>query len=112
MERQQELRVIVEQEANGIANIFLLAHGLPSEMRTPVQRNCDGYTQAVIYEEWEAMNRDTCSPRALQCAWALFRNITEMQSKSTAETTLHYKLLDRITEMADMRRTVFHRQCG
>lgn len=104
MERQQELRVIVEQEANGVASIFLLAHGLPSEMRLPIQKNCDDYTRAVIYEEWEAMNRDTYSPRALQCAWALFRNITEMQPKSTAETTLHDKLLDQITEMADMRR--------
>lgn len=104
MERQQELRVIVEQEANGVANIFLLAHGLPPSMRAPIQQDCSSYTEAIINEEWVAMDRGTYSPRALQSVWGMWRNITELKPTTTPEQTIHDKLLDQISQVADMRR--------
>lgn len=104
MNRQQEIRVIVEQEANGIANVFLLAHGLPSAQRVQIQQSCYGYVEAVINEEWEAMNTGTYSRRALQCAWQLWRQVTELKPATTPESTLHDKLLDQLSSMSDMRR--------
>lgn len=104
MERQQELRVIVEQEANGVANIFLLSNGLADEKRTVIQKNCANYVTAVIHQEWDAMNSGTYSPAALQSAWALWTTITELKPSNSEETTLHDKLLDQIAQTSDNRR--------
>lgn len=104
MERQQELRVIVEQEANGIANIFLLANGLEKQTRVPIQQHCRRYVQAVIDEEWEAMNNGTVSRTTLDCSWRLWSEITLMKPATTAEQTLHDKLLDQVSQMSDNRR--------
>lgn len=104
MERQQELRVIVEQEANGVANIFMLANGLPSQLRVPIQQNCSEYVNAVIEEEWDAMKDGSYSKRALLSSWHLWKQITELKAPSTEATTIHDKLLDQIAQTADNRR--------
>ena len=104
MERQQELRIIVEQEANGVANVFLIANGLTDDKREKIQHNCATYASAVINQEWAAMNGGTYSPAALQSAWALWTTITELKPSSTEETTLHDKLLDQLALISDNRR--------
>lgn len=104
MERQQELRVIVEQEANGVANIFLLANGLSPDKAVRIQKDCEKYARAVIEEEWDAMNAGSYSPAALQSAWALWTTITELKTSTQEEITLHDKLLDQLSVTADNRR--------
>jgi Na+/melibiose symporter-like transporter len=104
MERQQELRVIVEQEANGVANVFLLANGLSADKREVIQKSCAKYVSAVINQEWEAMNSGTYSPAALESAWALWTNLTELKPSTPEETTLHDKLLDQLSQLSDNRR--------
>ncbi len=104
MNRQQELRVIVEEEANGVANVFLLANGLESKARTPIQKHCHNYVQAVIDEEWDSMNKGTISASTMRCSWALWKELTELKPSTTWEATIHDKLLDQMTQMADKRR--------
>ncbi len=104
MERQQELRVIVEQEANGVANMFLLANGLSPDKRFRIQQDCEKYTRAVIEQEWDAMNAGTYSPSALQSAWGLWTTITELKTSTQEEITLHDKLLDQLSVTSDNRR--------
>lgn len=104
MERQQELRVIVEQEANGMANIFLLANGLKDEVRIPIQKHCESYVNGVINEEWDAMNRGTFSVSVLQSSRLLWDELVTLKPDTTPEQTIHDKLLDQVTQTADNRR--------
>lgn len=104
MNRQQELRIIVEQEANGVANIFLLANGLEKKSKDPIQSHCVRYVQAVIDEEWDAMNNGAVSPTTLECSWGLWKELTELKPATPTEQTLHDKLLDQMAQMSDNRR--------
>ena len=104
MERQQELRVIVEQEANGVANIFLLANGLKPELKRTVQGQCRSYVEAILNEEWEAMNKGSYSPQALKTIYSLWQGLTAMKPVAPEEITLHDKMLDQVSTLSDNRR--------
>lgn len=104
MERQQELRVIVEQEANGVANIFLLSHGLEAKYRVPIQKHCKAYAEAVVNDEWKAMNAGKASASALENVWGLWREVTEFKPTTTWGQTIHDKLLDQLSTLSDNRR--------
>lgn len=66
MGKQQELRVIVEKEASGVANIFLASYGLKEESRSEIQGTCYRYATAVINEEWNDMEHGSYSATAFE----------------------------------------------
>src|SRR4051812_8714483 len=56
MSKFQEASVSVEQEANSLADIFLLSERLPRERRDKIQIMCQQYANQVIDQEWPAMD--------------------------------------------------------
>ena len=106
MEKQEELRLIVEKEASGVANIFLSANGILNiEDRKKVQNCCYQYAVAVINEEWPAMERGTYSPTAFKHAWSLWKAITTLKTSNDDERVIKDILLSEIGEMTENHRT-------
>jgi hypothetical protein len=60
-----------EQEANALAEIFWLAHGLPEPERHHVQELARSYAEEVVDEEWPLMEQGQASPRG----WILIDDI-------------------------------------
>ena len=104
MGKQQELRVIVEQEASGVANIFLCSHGLPDPMRKRIQVLCREYVVDVVNDEWDCM-RGTYSPRAFAGARSLRKESTSKTTDNEQDETIRGRMLEEMCQMTDKRRT-------
>lgn len=105
MEHTQEIRVLVEQEASGLANIFLCSNGLAKEKRESIQRNCDQYAECVINDEWLAMSNGKYSPKSFNLAWLLWKDITTYKPDTEGEKAIHQQLVSEICSMTNNRRT-------
>jgi hypothetical protein len=81
----QKAGVIVEQEANTLADVFLLSERFPEPKRLEVQRLCKEYADDVVNREWKEMARGSISHTArstvIALTWAVcnFEPVTENQ---------------------------------
>lgn len=104
MQHIQELRILAEDEASGVANIFLLANGLPSEPRLLIRKQCHDYTYAVVNEEWKQMENGGFSPNAFAHCRELIRLVTEFKPADAHQEGIQGQLLSEICEMTSKRR--------
>lgn len=105
MDRAQELRVMVDQEASGLANIYLCANGLPSEKKLKIQKLCDQYADAVIDDEWRSMERGAYSVSTFRSVWSLWKEITSYTPQTESEKALHQQLVSEVCTMTQNHRT-------
>jgi hypothetical protein len=93
-----------EQEANALAEIFWLAHGLPEPERHHVQELARSYAEVVVDEEWPLMEEGQASPRG----WILIDDIRATlqgyEPHTVAEQELYSEGLDQVQRLADARR--------
>src|ERR1700727_136816 len=64
MQRFEQARVTVEQEAGAIGDLFRIADGLPATTRDSIRKDCLAYTSAVIDQEWNLMQNGKMSEQA------------------------------------------------
>jgi hypothetical protein len=102
----------VEQEANAVAEIFWLAHGLPEPEGTHIQELARSYAEEVSHKEYPLMEQGqaplmTQTQRNL-AGWTLIddirANLQEIQPQTPAEEQLYAEGLDQIQRLADARR--------
>ena len=105
MGKQEELRMIVEHEASGVANIFLCSNGLPEPKRKKIQSTCYQYAVEVINDEWKCMERGTYSPKAFEQAWILWKEITLLKIDNDDEQAIKERILEEMCNMTENRRT-------
>ncbi len=105
LEHTQELRVLVDQEASDLCNIYLCSNGLPNRKKVTIRSLCDQYADAVINEEWQAMQRGKYSVSAFKSVWSLWKEITTYTPETESEKALHQQLLSEICSMTQNRRT-------
>ena len=99
-EDYEKARDTVEQEANALAEIFWLAHGLPEPERHHVQELARSYAREVVDEEWALMEQGRASPRG----WVLIDDIRatlqEVEPRTEAGLELYAEGLDQIQRRA------------
>lgn len=105
MQHVQDLRVLTEKEASGVANIYLLVQGFHEPERTKIRGLCTDYARAVVDKEWDDMQRGTYSPEAFAAAWALWKEITVYTPKSDTEQNVHQQIVSEICGMTESHRT-------
>jgi hypothetical protein len=93
-----------DSEANCLVNVFRLSEGLAPADRDQIQKLSREYADAMVNQEWPAMNEGTLSlngHRIVQQLWA-----ATMQAKpaSLAEQTTWNHVLTELTNMTDHRR--------
>ncbi len=91
-------------EANEVAEVFWLAHGLPQPEGRHIQKLARSYAQVVVNREWPLMQEGKYSPQA----WLLLddlRGSIEAQHPTTAsQRMLYQEELERMHDLADARR--------
>jgi hypothetical protein len=101
----QDLRVLVDQEASGCANIFLCSNSLPEPQRTKIRTLCTEYAEAVVNEEWQTMKTGKYSPHAFRIVWSLWKEIVDYKPTGQFDSNVHQQLLNEICNMTQNRRT-------
>jgi protein-S-isoprenylcysteine O-methyltransferase Ste14 len=104
-EEHEAAKATVREEANGLADVFWLAHSLPEPEGPRIQGLARSYAAVVAEEEWPLMARGGgSSPEA----WALMDEmrlgVQGLEVRTQADQVLFEHGLDRIDALADARR--------
>ena len=112
-EEAARARVTAESEANALAEIFWLAHGLPEHEGHHLQEISRSYAEEVVEEEWPLMEQGRTPmmehTRATPHGWVLIDDIRATlqgyEPRTEAEQELYAEGLDQVQRLADARRT-------
>ncbi|MDZ4835843.1 MAG: hypothetical protein SGJ27_18855 [Candidatus Melainabacteria bacterium] len=97
-------RVLVEEEASGVANVFFLADNFPQKERHQIHVGCLRYVDAVLEEEWETMKDGQPSPRALNEIRQLWAVISRFEPKTQNNVSQWEAMLSSMDELGTSRR--------
>jgi hypothetical protein len=104
MSKFQEASVSVEQEANSLADIFLLSERLPSEKRDKIQLMCQQYANEVIDGEWPAMNDSKVFSPARKTAISLMKATMDYEPVKESEKAVYPIMVQEVCQLWDNRR--------
>jgi hypothetical protein len=91
------------QEANELAAVFWLAHGLPEPEGRHIQELARDYARVEVREEWPLMERGKSSPRAWELLDEMRASVEALHPTNDAQTVLFDNLLQRLHELGDAR---------
>ena len=112
-EEYQAASETVEQEANSVAEIFLLGHELPEPEGAHIQELARSYAREVVHKEWPLMAQGNQPPleqeAGTQTGWNLIDDIRAsihgFEPHTRAEEQLYAEGLDQVGRLGDARRT-------
>jgi hypothetical protein len=104
-EEHEAAKATVREEANGLADVFWLAHSLPEPDGPRIQELARSYARVVAEEEWPLMAQGGgSSPEA----WALMDEMRlgmqNLEVDDRSDQVLFERGLERIDALADARR--------
>lgn len=97
-------KVTVEEEANGVADVFRFAEGLPDPIQEEVQGLARTYAQVVLAEEWDLMVRGELSRSATRTLDGLWLTLTAWAPETAQESALYAASLDSLRDLNNDRR--------
>ena len=104
MARFQQGRQTTEQEANGLANIVLLANHFPGETGRQIHAEALAYADLVIDHEWPLLDDGKYSPEAQASALRLIAAVTEFDPKTPREQSSYEAALAAVGDLWNARR--------
>lgn len=104
MSRFQQGISITEQEANALADIFLLSERMPKDRSLIVQNLCRNYADIVINEEWDLMDTRGFDPKARKTAISLVRAVTDWEPSTESEKAIYPLAVSEGCQLWDSRR--------
>lgn len=105
MQHVQDLRVMVEQEANGIANIYLCSKVFEKKDRDDIRDLSHNLVKTVVDEEWPAMQQGKFCPKGFQCAYLLWDRILSVEPKTELQKNAQAQVIQEMCRTAESRRT-------
>ena len=104
-EEHEQAKATAREEANGLAEIFWLAHSLPEPSGYRIQELARSYATVVAEEEWEMMARgEGSSPEAWALVDEMRLGVQGLEVGTQADQVLFEHGLERIDALADARR--------
>jgi uncharacterized membrane protein YraQ (UPF0718 family) len=92
------------QEANELAAVFWLAHGLPEPEGRHIQELARDYARVEVRQEWPLMQHGKSSPNAYELLDEMRASVEALHPTNDAQTVLYDNLLQRLHELGDARR--------
>jgi Protein of unknown function (DUF4239) len=92
------------QEANELAAVFWLAHGLPEPEGRHIQELARSYARVEVRQEWPLMERGKSSPKAYELLDGMRASVEALHPTNDAQTVLYDNLLQRLHELGAARR--------
>ena len=94
----------VDAEANSLVNLFRIADGLPATQRDEIQKLSRDYANAMLNEEWPAMNEGSLSPDSHRIIQQLWTTLLQSKPASLSEQTSFDQALTELTSVTQYRR--------
>ena len=104
MTGMSDLRGVIEQEANAVADVFILSRGLPEAEQKKIQELTAGYVDTVIDEEWDAMRQGKVSTKAIVQMNEMWNTIIDFKPAADDQKDIRQMCLERVSELGDSRR--------
>ena len=104
MQRFEEARVNVQQEANAVMDLYRLAEGLPKTDCDNLRDHLRKYNESLIGDEWPKMSEKKTSDEAYKYYDLAWSDCATFKPKEDAHNNLQQKILDCITTLSDCRR--------
>jgi uncharacterized membrane protein YraQ (UPF0718 family) len=92
------------QEANELAAVFWLAHGLPEPEGRHIQELARDYARVVVRQEWPLMEHGKSSAKAYELLDGMRASVEALHPTNNAQTVLYDNLIQRLHELGDARR--------
>ena len=89
MTKFQSARDITENEANSLADVYILADCLPQKRRDDVRKLCNEYAREVVHNEWNHMDNGHYSPVARKIAVRILKDLTTFEPKTQNQAGLY-----------------------
>jgi hypothetical protein len=103
IQRFDEARMNVQEEAGAVADVFRCSQGLPQPVRSQLQQGCINYVNTVVDEEWKLMETKSVSQKAWDCYSGLWRSSVTFNPSTDGESNVHQMLLSAISRLGNFR---------
>ncbi len=104
MAKFQDARTNVQNEANSIADVFLLSEQYPPQKERQIKDLCLHYVQRVIDVEWPAMDDGNIDPEARRTAIELIRAVRDFEPTTQAQQQIYSIAVQEVCQIWDCRR--------
>lgn len=105
MNRYHDISNTVDQEANGMANVYRFSRGLDAEDRKRIGMFSLHYCNAVIDEEWKMMEKGESSEHAWDAYQNLWESVLSVDPGSSNKiSNVQSALLESIQQVGEARR--------
>jgi hypothetical protein len=104
MQRFEEARATIQQEAGAVGDLFRLADGLPEQAKEKTRKDTLLYMDAVINEEWALMQKGQLSERAWTVYGDLWHDCIHYDPKTQGDSNIHQALISAISKTGECRR--------
>ncbi|MBS2002528.1 MAG: DUF4239 domain-containing protein [Cyanobacteria bacterium SZAS LIN-5] len=104
MQRFEEARATVQQEAASLADIFNLAGGMPKPARDQLRSTCITYAEQIINTEWPLLAQRKISVPTIRTYRSIWQQCVTFHPNDQAESNIQQVLLGSLTDMSDARR--------
>lgn len=104
MQRFEQARSTVQQEAASLADIFNLAGGMPSSDRDALRKDCVTYAEQIVDLEWPLLAEKKISIPTIRTYRAIWEEIIHFHPQTQAESNIQQIMLNSLTDMSDARR--------
>jgi hypothetical protein len=104
MARFQEARTIVEQEANSLADVFVLSRRFPEEKQKKIESLCLGYVTEVVQVEWAMMDDAQKSPKARKMCFDLIHEVIDYEPVTESQKAVYPLAVEAVCNLWENRR--------
>lgn len=104
MSKFQDATRTVEQEANSLADIFLLSERMPPQHRDRIQNFCIQYANQVVDEEWKTMDEGKVYLPARRTAIGLMKAAMDYEPVKESEKAVYPIMVQEVCQLWDNRR--------
>ena len=104
MAKFQTAANVAEQEANSLADVFLLSSKFPVKTRTQIHNLCIDYADLVANKEWPLMDQAKISIPAREDAIKLIKALNDFEPSSESEKAIYPIVIQEACQVWDNRR--------
>jgi hypothetical protein len=104
MNRFSQARMIVQQEASSVADVFRLAGGFSTPQRDKIRILCTQYADEVIDDEWPKLASRKTSGKVWTTYNDLWRTLNALKVKDDSEACVLQSILPCMVSVGDNRR--------
>ncbi len=104
MAKFQNARMVTEEEANNLADVFVLAASLPKELCNHVRQDCIDYTNRVIKKEWPMMDEGKVDVEARRIIVHMNVELSTFEPQTENQKAIYPLLLSAASDVWHTRR--------